>query len=134
MTDIFLDGRYIGSTNEPEKVVKMIRENRRNGTISEDINVVYLANLDEIRILSDSGRVRRPLIVVENGKPKLTEEHIKKLERKEIKWSDLVKQGIIEFLDADEEENTGRIDREAYPSRIGSFYYSWYICLFHPIC
>lgn len=106
MTEIFLDGRYIGSTNEPEKLVNDLRDKRRNGLISNQINIAYHAQLDEIKILSDSGRVRRPLIIVENGKSKLNHEHVEKLRRGEIKWDDLIKTGVIEYMDAEEEENS----------------------------
>jgi len=106
MTEVFLDGRYIGETNDPKALVKEIREKRRNGLISPQINIAYHEHLDEVRILSDSGRVRRPLIIVENGKPKLTEEHIEKLKKGELSWEDLIKNGIIEYLDAEEEENS----------------------------
>jgi len=106
MTDIFLDGRFIGVTNDPEKFVKEIRDRRRNGLVPNNINVAYLKNLDEIKVLSDSGRVRRPAIVVENGKQRLTEEHVEKLRKGEMNWDDLIKTGVVEYLDAEEEENT----------------------------
>lgn len=105
MTKIFFDGKYIEETKEPEKLVKEIIEKRRIGLVPNQINVVYHQHLDEVRILSDSGRVRRPLIIVENGSPKLTKEHIEKLNKGEIKWDDLIKNGIIEYLDTEEEEN-----------------------------
>jgi DNA-directed RNA polymerase subunit B len=105
MAEIFLDGRYLGPTNEPEKLVNEIKEKRRNGLLSSQINVAYHKHMDEVKILSDSGRVRRPVIVVENGKPKLTQEHVEKLKKGEIKWDDLIKSGVIEYLDAEEEEN-----------------------------
>jgi len=105
MVEVFLDGRYMGSTNEPEKLVNDIRTKRRNGLIPHEINVAFHKHLDEIKILTDAGRVRRPLIVVENGKPKLNLEHIEKLKTGEIGWDDLLKIGVIEYLDAEEEEN-----------------------------
>lgn len=105
MAEVFVDGRYLGSTKEPEKLVAEIRSKRRMGLVSEQINVAYHEKLDEVKILTDSGRVRRPLVIVENGKPKLTEEEIKKLKKGEIGWDDLIKTGIIEFLDSEEEEN-----------------------------
>ena len=105
MTLVFLNGRFIGETKEPEKLVKRIRERRRLGLLSPQINVAYHKHLDEVRILTEPGRIRRPLIIVENGKPKLTKEHIEKLRRGEWKWDDLLKNGIIEYLDAEEEEN-----------------------------
>lgn len=105
MSDVFLDGRYIGSIKEPEKLTAEIRQKRRNGLISNQINVAFHKHLDEVKILSDSGRVRRPLIVVENGKPKLTQENLEKLKTGEISWDDLIKTGVIEYLDSEEEEN-----------------------------
>ncbi len=106
MAEIFFDGRYIGRTKEAEKLVNDIREKRRTGLISNQINTAFHPHLDEVKILSDSGRVRRPLIIVDSGKSKLTPESIEKLKRGEIGWEDLVKSGVIEFLDSEEEENT----------------------------
>ncbi len=105
MTDVFLDGRFIGSIENPEEFVNEIVEKRRKGIISSQLNIAYHPHLDEVRILSDSGRVRRPLIVVKNRKPLLTKDHVEKLKKGEMKWDDLVKEGIIEYLDAEEEEN-----------------------------
>src|SRR3989344_8849953 len=113
MADVFFDGRFLGQTANADKLVKEIREKRRAGIIPSQINVAFHAHLDEVKILSDSGRVRRPLFVLENGKTKLTNELMEKLKKGEIKWDDLVKNGIIEFLDSEEEENTYIALREA---------------------
>ncbi len=106
MIDVFLGGKFVGTTEKPEKIVNLIREKRRKGQISDQVNVAHLEHLDTIKILTDSGRARRPLIVVENGKPKLTREHIEKIKKKKMSWSGLIKEGVIEYLDAEEEENT----------------------------
>jgi DNA-directed RNA polymerase subunit B len=105
MTDVFLDGKFVGTTDNPEKLIETIKEKRRKGQVSEQVNVAYLQHLDVIKILTDSGRARRPLIVVEKGKPKLTKEHLEKIKQKKMSWSDLIKEGVIEYLDAEEEEN-----------------------------
>ena len=105
MTEIFLDGRYLGGTKEPEKLVKDIRDRRRAGLISNQLNIAFHRHLDEVKILTDSGRVRRPVIIVENGKPKFIKEHLEKIKKGEMTWEDLLKNGIVEYLDAEEEEN-----------------------------
>ena len=103
--DIYLDGVPIGYTAEPEKLIDDLREKRRKGKISSEINFVFYPNLNEVRINTDAGRVRRPLIILEDSRPKLTEETLNKLIKGEIFWSDLVKLGCIEYLDATEEDS-----------------------------
>ncbi len=103
--DVFFDGEYLGKTDEPEELVKKIREARRKGEISYQVNVAYFPGKNEVRINGDSGRVRRPLIIIENGTAKLTKEIIEQVKENKLGWFDLIKKGIIEYLDAEEEEN-----------------------------
>jgi len=102
---VFLNGEYIGEVESPAEFVASIRDMRRKGKIPPYVNVAYHEHLNEVRILTSAGRVVRPLIVVENGIPKLTKEILEKVKRGELTFSDLVKNGIIEYLDAEEEEN-----------------------------
>ncbi|MEM3736707.1 MAG: DNA-directed RNA polymerase subunit B [Candidatus Bathyarchaeia archaeon] len=107
---VFLDG-VIGYCSDPLGLVSRIRELRRKGEISHEINIAFYEErstrviLREVHVTYDAGRVRRPLIVCRDGRPLLTSEHIEKLKSGEISWEYLIKNGIIEFLDADEEEN-----------------------------
>ncbi|MCS7095956.1 MAG: DNA-directed RNA polymerase subunit B [Candidatus Bathyarchaeota archaeon] len=106
---VFVDGNLIGYCTSPEKVVEEFRQRRRKGEISSEVNIAYYPKLngerDEIHVNCDEGRVRRPLIIVENGSPKLKHDHIERVANGEWTWEDLVKNGIIEYLDAEEEEN-----------------------------
>lgn len=104
--EIFVDGKYMGPTNEPDRLVADIKAKRRAGQVPDQINVAYHKHMGEVKITTDTGRVRRPLIIVENGKPKLTQEHVDKIKSKEMTWDDLVKTGVIEYLDSEEEENS----------------------------
>jgi len=106
LATVFLNWAFIGETKNPKSLVEEIRNKRRSGALPSEINVYYDENLDEIIINTDNGRIRRPVIVVKNGKPKLTEKHIKDLAAGKIKFDDLIKSGIIEYLDTDEEENS----------------------------
>jgi len=105
MTNVFLNGKFIGVHENPSKLINEIKEMRRNGKMPSETNVSYYKEEDSVYILTDKGRARRPLIVVKNGKSLLTNEHIEKLKKNEINWDDLVREGVIEYLDSEEEEN-----------------------------
>jgi DNA-directed RNA polymerase subunit B len=106
---VFVDGTIVGYCATPEKVVQEFRQRRRMGEISTEVNIAYFSKeygeREEIYVNCDEGRVRRPLIIVENGVPRLQPEHIEKIANGLWSWEDLVKNGIIEYLDAEEEEN-----------------------------
>ena len=106
---VFVDGNIIGYCASPEKLVQEFRQRRRRGEISSEVNIAYYSRAyserEEVYVNCDEGRVRRPLIIVENGVPKLKKEHVEKIAKGEWSWEDLVKNGIVEYLDAEEEEN-----------------------------
>jgi len=106
---VFVDGCIIGYYMSPQELVDELRRKRRKGEISTEVNVTHFPKLygerEEIYVNCDEGRVRRPLIIVENGLPKLQPEHIEKIRSEEWTWENLIKQGIIEYIDAEEEEN-----------------------------
>ncbi|MCK4438806.1 DNA-directed RNA polymerase subunit B, partial [Candidatus Bathyarchaeota archaeon] len=105
-TKIFVEGYLLGYSTSPEILVNTFREMRRNGEISGQANIVLYPNYNEIYVNCDEGRIRRPLIVVEEGKPTLKQRHIRNIKQDRWTWSDLIREGILEYLDADEEENT----------------------------
>ncbi|MHA1784114.1 MAG: DNA-directed RNA polymerase subunit B [Candidatus Helarchaeota archaeon] len=102
---VFLNGRLIGVHQDPEELVNQIRYRRRRNEINHEVNVVYYKNANEIQINCDAGRARRPLIIVEKGKSKYTPEIRERMKTEDWSWSELIKRGIIEYLDAEEEEN-----------------------------
>jgi len=104
--DVFFNGRFIGSVKNPKEFIEGIKEKRRDNQLPIQLNVRNDETFDTITISSESGRVLRPLIVVENGASKLKHEHLLQLEQDEISWEGLTQKGIIEYLDAAEEENS----------------------------
>lgn len=105
-TRLFIDGALVGTHDDPIGLVKDVRTKRRNGSLSNQLNITYHQKTHEVIINTDNGRGRRPLIVVENGKPLLTDGHIQQLKDDILTFDELVNQGLIEYLDAEEEENT----------------------------
>jgi DNA-directed RNA polymerase subunit B len=102
---IFLNGRLLGSHPSPKTFVNDIKKARRKDLLSSEVNVNYYEDVQEIQVNCDHGRVRRPLIIIDKGKCKLDQKHVDKIVSGAWSWSDLIRRGIIEYLDAEEEES-----------------------------
>lgn len=102
---IYLNGKFVGVHDNPKQFVKEMREKRRLGLLGPEFNIVFYKRTNEIYAYTDRGRPRRPYIVVESGKSRYTKEIAEKVKKGEKNWNDLVKEGIIEYLDSEEEEN-----------------------------
>ncbi len=105
MGKIYINGRLIGFHPNLEKVTRELIQSRREGKIDAQVNVALHTDTNETYINTDAGRVQRPLIVVKEGKPILTEDMVQQVKDKKTSWKDLVARGVIEYLDAEEEEN-----------------------------
>lgn len=105
MSEVYLNGKFIGTVDNAEEFIDHVYSERRKNAITNNMNVFYDRQNDEIVLEASKGRLRRPLIVVKNSKSLLTEKHLSQLEKNEVTWSDLIDQGVIEYLDALEEEN-----------------------------
>ena len=103
---IYVNGNLIGFHPDGEGLASRIREKRRMNELNYEANVFYNERTKEVFVSTDGGRVRKPYIVVENGKSRLTPEILSKVEAKALSWEHLVKMGVIEYLDAEEEENS----------------------------
>ena len=103
---VYVNGEIVGHHIDPRTLLANLKRLRRAGSMSSQINVAFFEGTGEIFINTDSGRARRPLIIVEDGQPLVTEEHVQKIARNEMTFDDLVKIGAVEYLDAEEEENS----------------------------
>lgn len=102
---VFVDGALIGLVEDPKALVSQIRTMRRQGLLSTEVNVSHKEFNNDVVIHTDRGRARRPLIVLSQGKPLVTGEDIEKLRKKEIDFDNLIRRGLIELVDAEEEED-----------------------------
>jgi len=105
MVEVFLDNKYIGKVKDGKKFTDDIINLRQSAKLPYEMNVYYNNTTGQIFVETSKGRTIRPLIVVRDGKSSLTEKHIEQLRRNDVSWSDLINQGIIEYLDPSEEEN-----------------------------
>ena len=102
---VFLNGQPLGVHRDSDFLVNSFRSIRRKGGISEFVSVVKMEHEQQVHIACDSGRLTRPFILIENGKPKVENVHLQQLARRLRNFDDFVKEGLIEYLDVNEENN-----------------------------
>ena len=92
---VYLNGDFIGYHDDPAILTNTIRNLRRSGKLSNEVNVKYDSNTNEVIINCDRGRLRRPLFVVYDGKTVLNEDMLEKLRMGEYTINDLISEGAI---------------------------------------
>jgi DNA-directed RNA polymerase II subunit RPB2 len=127
-TKVFLNGVWFAVIlRDPKFLVDHFRQLRRGGTIDPQLSLVWDIRDKEFKISGDAGRIIRPLFVVDtnpssdnNGNLVLNKTHIQRIdntvasretglpveqwEEPPFGWRDLLKTGVVEYLDAEEEE------------------------------
>jgi DNA-directed RNA polymerase II subunit RPB2 len=109
-TKVFVNGVWMGVHRQPQDLVDTLLMLRRKDDISPEVSIVRDIREKELRLYTDAGRVCRPLFVV-NQKQELVlkKKHVQMLGGKDengndFTWDSLIKSGIVEYLDAEEEE------------------------------
>ncbi|MFC6940317.1 DNA-directed RNA polymerase subunit B [Salinirubellus sp. GCM10025818] len=102
---VYVNGSLVGTHPNPERLADDIRTARRRGEVSEMVNVSVRDRTNEVIVNADAGRARRPLLVVEDGEPLVTDEEVEAVQNGDLQFEDLVDRGHIEFIDAEEEED-----------------------------
>ena len=100
---VYVNGSLVGTHPKPEQLAEQIRQARRRGDVSEMVNVSVNNRTGEVIVNADAGRARRPLLVVEDGEPLISEDEIEALKADELDFQDLVDRGYVDFIDAEEE-------------------------------
>ncbi|RAK77110.1 DNA-directed RNA polymerase II core subunit RPB2 [Aspergillus fijiensis CBS 313.89] len=125
-TKVFVNGVWVGIHRDPAHLVNTMLSLRRRNMISHEVSLIRDIREREFKIFTDAGRVCRPLYVIDNdpksencGSLVLNKEHIRKLEQDKdlppdldpedrrdryFGWDGLVKSGVVEYVDAEEEE------------------------------
>lgn len=107
---VFVDGQLVGYVEDGGHLANTLRTMRRSGKIHPHVGVYLYSSLNDnatkrLYISCNSGRVLRPLIIVRDGRSLITDEIIEKIQKKFLSWTDLLHTGILELVDANEEEN-----------------------------
>jgi len=105
-TKVFVNGRWHGVNFDHVQLITSLKMLKRSCAFDPMISIIYDKIYNTIKIHTDSGRICRPLIIVENGVSKYTESVKRQLLDGKLTFSCLLSYGIIEYVDCDEEETT----------------------------
>ena len=76
---VFVNGNWFGTHSNADDLVASMLKLRRKHEIPKEIAIVRDIQNKEVRFYTDSGRVQRPLFIVENGLIKLKKEHVTRM-------------------------------------------------------
>ncbi|KAF2257541.1 DNA-directed rna polymeras-like protein III subunit [Lojkania enalia] len=103
---IFLNGTPIAVTYGPKRFLNTFRRLRRMGRISEFTSITINHHYNSVHIATDEGRICRPLIVVENGRSKVTARYLKALRKGNMDFDSFLSRGLVEYVDVNEENDS----------------------------
>ena len=102
---VHVNGDIYGIHKRGTNLVRHFKSARRRGTIPPEVSIRYDSENRDIFINTDKGRILRPLLILYDGAPRLTSQHLEALNAGEMTFRNLVNEGIIEWVDAEEEED-----------------------------
>jgi DNA-directed RNA polymerase beta subunit len=126
LCNVYVNGNWIGCCKDALYMAQKYRQMRREFKINPEITIVWDNTQDEVYFWTDAGRIIRPLIIVYNNKRDvemfkklgskvkpgefyqglaLKQKHIDALYAKTIGTEDLLRDGVIEYISAEEQEN-----------------------------
>ncbi|KAL7423067.1 DNA-dependent RNA polymerase II [Cryptotrichosporon argae] len=112
-TKVFVNGVWMGVHRDAVTLHQNLLQMRRGGQLKHEVSIVRDIRERELRLYTDSGRVARPLFIVDQDTQtlKLRKHHVEAVDDKladgtqpGAAWSDLMSEGLIEYVDAEEEE------------------------------
>jgi DNA-directed RNA polymerase subunit B len=102
---VHVNGDIYGIHKRGTNLVRHFKSARRRGTIPPEVSIRYDSENRDIFINTDKGRILRPLLILYDGAPRLTSQHLEALTNGEMTFKNLVNEGIVEWVDAEEEED-----------------------------
>lgn len=102
---IHVNGDIYGVHKRGANLVRHFKSARRRGVIPSEVSIRFDKANNDIFINTDKGRILRPLLILYDGTPRLTNEHLESLRNGKMSFKELVNEGIVEWVDAEEEED-----------------------------
>uniref|UniRef100_A0A6N2LL32 DNA-directed RNA polymerase subunit beta n=1 Tax=Salix viminalis TaxID=40686 RepID=A0A6N2LL32_SALVM len=102
---VIFNGLILGKHRRPQQFANAMRKLRRAGKIGEFVSVFVNEKQRAVYIASDGGRVCRPLVIADKGVSRIKEHHMRELMDGARTFDDFLHEGLIEYLDVNEENN-----------------------------
>lgn len=103
---VFLNGSPTAITRRPKHFLLTFRRLRRAGRVSEFVSIYINHHHHAVHIATDDGRICRPAVVVERGRPRVRTAHLAALRTGQMEFDDFLAQGLVEYLDVNEENDS----------------------------
>jgi len=105
-TKIFVNGDWIGIHKDIDHLLYILKKMRRIISIDPEVSFYYNKRDKELFIQTDSGRAIRPLFISNGTDTVINQTHIQQFKQGIFNWNRCLSEGLIEFIDAAEEENS----------------------------
>ncbi|KAI1471396.1 beta and beta-prime subunits of DNA dependent RNA-polymerase [Daldinia caldariorum] len=102
---VYINGTPFALSRYPKRFAAKFRTMRRRGWISPFVGINVNTHLSAVHIATDEGRICRPYIIVKNGEARIKDSHLRLLQAGKVTFDDFLKQGIVEYLDVNEEND-----------------------------
>ncbi|KAI5181852.1 DNA-directed RNA polymerase III subunit RPC2 [Nematocida sp. AWRm80] len=99
----WVNGVIVGLCRNPKQTANQLRQFRRRGIIPFSVGIWEASDLF---ISTEAGRLFRPLIIVQNGQPKVTATDMDLLKNGYKIVKGFLKEGLIEYIDQNEAKNS----------------------------
>ncbi|KAL1537737.1 DNA-directed RNA polymerase III subunit 2 [Salvia divinorum] len=102
---VIFNGLILGKHRMPQTFANLMRKLRRAGKIGEFVSIFVNEKQRCVYLASDGSRVCRPLVIADKGVSRIKEHHMKELRDGVRNFQSFLKEGLIEYLDVNEENN-----------------------------
>jgi DNA-directed RNA polymerase II subunit RPB2 len=100
-----VNGAWVGIHREPDSLHPVLLHLRRQLSINHEVSIVRDIRERELKIWTDPGRCCRPLFIVKDQILQIKKKHIQELKTEDsgFGWNELLKNGLVELIDTEEE-------------------------------
>ena len=102
---VLVNGKLLGVHRHPRCFAHKFRALRRMGQLPTFVSIHCNDTHRTVYVATDGGRVSRPVLIVQKGRPLLTAAHLAQLNRGVRTFDDFLTDGLLEYLDVNEENN-----------------------------